>query len=51
MMINIMFKINNEAIPHKHIYKDEVYHILYGEIEVVIFNKKKEKIILNNKIN
>ena len=48
-MINIMFKINNEAIPHKHIYKDEVYHILYGEIEVVIFNKKKEKIILNNK--
>ena len=50
-MINIMFKKNNEKIPHKHIYKDEVYNIIYGEIEIIIFKKekKKEKVILNNK--
>ena len=47
-MINLMFKKNNEQNPHKHLYKDEVYNILYGKLEIQIYAKKKKKIFLNS---
>jgi cupin fold WbuC family metalloprotein len=48
-MINLMFNKNNEIIPHKHIYKDEIYNILQGELEILLYGKIVKKIILNKK--
>jgi len=48
-MINLMFKKNNEDNPHKHLYKDEIYQIVYGEIEIILYDKKICKFKLNNK--
>ena len=44
-----MFNKNNEIIPHKHIYKDEIYNILQGELEILLYGKIVKKIILNKK--
>ena len=48
-MINIMYKKNKQNI-HKHNFKDEIYHSIYGKTLVTIFEKKKnKKFILNIK--
>ena len=49
-MFNLIFKKNGSYNFHKHIFKDEIYQIISGSIEIEIFFKnKKKKIILDNK--
>ena len=47
-MVNIIYKKNNTDKYHKHLFKDEIYHLIKGSIEInIILNKKKKKILLN----
>ena len=47
-MLNIIYKNKKKKIFHKHINKDEIYNIIFGEIEIKFLSKdKNSKIILN----
>lgn len=47
-MLNIIYKNKKKNNFHKHVNKDEIYNIIFGEIEIKFLGKNKiYKIILN----
>lgn len=40
-MINLIYK-KEENIPHKHVHKSEIYHIIKGRMTINIYNKNGE---------
>ena len=50
IMVNLLFK-KNAAIIHKHIKKDEFYHLIEGRLKINIFsnNKSLKKVIILDK--
>lgn len=48
-MLNVIYKNKKKKFFHKHINKDEIYNIIFGELEIKFFNKSKKSVIILNK--
>lgn len=48
-MINLIHKKHLQTKPHKHLYKDEIYHLIKGKMKIEYFLKKKKFTIVLGK--
>ncbi len=50
-MINIIYKKKNKNIFHKHLFKDEVYQIIKGQMKIIFVKRNKKKSVILGKDN